>query len=89
MIRRSQLIAEIKSKLTGYTHNESAAMSAAIKILADIERYLEPRVRPLTDEEVEDHVLVKQVHDSRKDEVRNYVRNLDYEWKREYLPEDK
>lgn len=85
MIRRSQLIAEIKSKLTGYTDSESAA----IKILADIERYLEPRVRPLTDEEVEDHVLVKQVHDSRKDEVRNYVRNLDYEWKREYLPEGK
>jgi hypothetical protein len=30
---------------------------------------------------------VKQVHHSRKDEVRNYVKNLDYEMKREWVPE--
>lgn len=60
----------------------------AKEVLAFLEKYMEPRIRPLTDKEVDDHVLVKQVHHSRKDEVRNYVRNLDYEWKREYLPED-
>jgi hypothetical protein len=62
---------------------------SAKEVLALIELYMEPKVRPLTEDEVEDHVLVKQVHHSRKDEVRNYVRGLDYEWKREYLPEDK
>lgn len=61
---------------------------SAKEVLALIENYLEPRTRPLTDNEVEDHVLVKQVHHSKKDEVRTYVKNLDYEWKREYLPED-
>jgi hypothetical protein len=49
---------------------------------------MEPKLRPLTNNEVEDHVLVKQVHQSRKEEVRNYVRNLDYEMKREWIPED-
>ena len=60
----------------------------AKEVLAFLEKYMEPRIRPLTDKEVDDHILVKQVHHSRKDEVRNYVRNLDYEWKREYLPEE-
>jgi hypothetical protein len=78
-IKRSDLI----KKLTATLHVDNA-----VEVLALIEKYMEPRIRPLTDKEVEDHVLVKQVHHSRKDEVRNYVRNLDYEWKREYLPED-
>lgn len=78
-IKRSELL----KKLTSTLHVDNAS-----EVLAIIEKYMEPRIRPLTDKEVEDHVLVKQVHHSRKDEVRNYVRNLDYEWKREYLPED-
>jgi hypothetical protein len=89
-IKRSQLLKEIEDLLpeefsaaTGVPRNESSEV-----ILSFVEKYLEPRVRPLTEAEVDDHVLVKQVHHSRKDEVRNYVRNLDYEWKKEYLPED-
>jgi hypothetical protein len=78
-IKRSDLI----KKLTATLHVDNAT-----EVLALIEKHMEPRIRPLTDKEVDDHVLVKQVHHSRKDEVRNYVRNLDYEWKREYLPED-
>lgn len=57
-------------------------------VLDLIEKYMEPRIRPLTDKEVEEHVLVKQVHHSKRDEVRVYVKNLDYEWKREYIPEE-
>ena len=78
-IKRSDLI----KKLTATLHVDNA-----VEVLALIEKHMEPRIRPLTDKEVDDHVLVKQVHHSRKDEVRNYVRNLDYEWKRDYLPED-
>jgi hypothetical protein len=62
--------------------------STAESLLKMIEIFMEPKLRPLTQNEVEEHVLVKQVHESRKDEVRNYVRNLDYEMKREFVPED-
>lgn len=81
MIKRSELLKEIDDVIT--------KQGDASTVLSLVERYLEPRVRPLTEDEVEDHVLVKQVHHSRKDEVRNYVRGLEYEWKKEYLPEDK
>jgi hypothetical protein len=81
MIKRSELLKEIDDVIV--------KQGDASVVLSLVENYLEPIVRPLTDAEVEEHVLVKQVHDSRKDEVRNYVRNLEYEWKREYLPEDK
>lgn len=86
MIKRGKLLEEIEfaSKCYDCTPEQTAGY-----ILAIVEKYLEPKVRPLTEAEVEDHVLVKQVHHSRKDEVRNYVRGLEYEWKREYLPEDK
>jgi len=85
MIKRSKLLDEIEfaSKCYDCTPDQTAAY-----ILAIVEKYMDPKVRPLTEAEVEDHILVKQVHESRKPEVRNYVRNLDYEWKREYLPED-
>jgi hypothetical protein len=86
MIKRSKLLEEIATLLHD---TEGYHASGAKQVLEYVEQYLEPIVRPLTDAEVEEHVLVKQVHDSRKDEVRNYVRNLEYEWKREYLPEDK
>jgi len=79
-IKRSQLLAEMQ-QLIGHEGNAS-------EVLALVEKHMEPRVRPLTEKEVDEHVLVKQVHGSRKDEVRNYVRNLEYEWKREYIPED-
>lgn len=81
MIKRTKLLFKMQ-ELIGQEGN-------AEEVLSFVEKYLEPIVRPLTEAEVEDHVLVKQVHHSRKDEVRNYVRSLDYEWKREYLPEDK
>ena len=79
-IKRSELIHKIQD-LIGHEGN-------AKEVLALVEKYMEPRIRPLTEKEIDDHVLVKQVHNSRKDEVRNYVRNLEYEWKREYIPED-
>lgn len=81
MIKRSQLLSKMQ-ELIGHEGN-------AEEVLSFVEKYMEPVVRPLTEAEVEDHVLVKQVHHSRKDEVRNYVRSLEYEWKRQYLPEDK
>jgi len=80
MIKRSQLLKEIDDIIT--------KQGDASTVLSLVENYLEPRVRPLTENEVEEHILVKQVHESRKPEVRNYVRNLEYEWKHEYLPED-
>lgn len=81
MIKRSELLKEMQDLI--------GQEGSAKEVLSFVEKYMEPKVRPLTEDEVEDHVLVKQVHHSRKDEVRNYVRGLDYEWKREYLPEDK
>ena len=89
MIKRSQLLTEINKLIPDREHNGFTTGQSADAILALVEKYMEPIVRPLTEAEVEDHVLVKQVHHSRKDEVRNYVRSLEYEWKREYLPEDK
>jgi hypothetical protein len=82
--KRSQMLRNIEHKLSINKPQEEQAKD----ILALIEMFMEPKLRPLTEKEVNDHVLVKQVHESRKDEVRNYVRNLDYEMKREFIPED-
>jgi hypothetical protein len=83
--KRSQLIQNIETKLKIVNPNLS---DKAEDILKMIELFMEPNLRPLTEKEVDEHELVKQVHDSRKDEVRNYVRNLDYEMKREFVPEE-
>lgn len=82
--KRSQMLKNLESMLNG----DSPKSVKAEEILKMIEMFMEPKLRPLTEKEVDDHVLVKQVHHSRKDEVRNYVRNLDYEMKREFIPED-
>ncbi len=82
--KRSQMLRNIEHKLSINKPQEEQAKD----ILALVEMFMEPKLRPLTEKEVNDHVLVKQVHESRKDEVRNYVRNLDYEMKREFIPED-
>lgn len=82
--KRSQMLRNIEHKLTVNKPIDEQAKD----ILALVEMFMEPKLRPLTEKEVDDHVLVKQVHHSRKDEVRNYVRNLDYEMKREFIPED-
>lgn len=82
--KRSQVLKNIESMLNG----DSPKSAKAEEILKMIEMFMEPKLRPLTNQEVDDHVLVKQVHHSRKDEVRNYVRNLDYEMKREFVPEE-
>lgn len=81
--KRSQMIKNIESML----NSDSTKSVKAEDILKVVEMFMEPKLRPLSNQEVEDHVLVKQVHDSRKDEVRNYVKNLDYEMKREWIPE--
>lgn len=81
--KRSQMITNIESIL----NNDSSRSVKAEELLKLVEMFMEPKLRPLTNQEVEDHVLVKQVHHSRKDEVRNYVKNLDYEMKREWIPE--
>lgn len=83
--KRSQMVKNIEDKLRNSGQN---TQQTAEKILEVIEMFMEPKLRPLTEKEIDDHVLVKQVHHSRKDEVRNYVRNLDYEMKREFVPED-
>ncbi len=84
--KRSQILKNLQStlKANGFDIPESTAES----ILKMVEIFMEPKLRPLTEKEIDDHVLVKQVHHSRKDEIRNYVRNLDYEMKREFIPED-
>jgi len=84
--KRSQMIKNIEDKLKNSGPNN---YQTAEKILELVEMFMEPKLRPLTEKEIDDHILVKQVHHSRKDEVRNYVRNLDYEMKREFVPEDK
>lgn len=81
--KRSHMITNIESIL----NNDSSRSVKAEELLKLVEMFMEPKLRPLTNQEVEDHVLVKQVHHSRKDEVRNYVKNLDYEMKREWIPE--
>lgn len=82
--KRSQMLRNIEHKLSVSKPQEEQAKD----ILALVEMFMEPKLRPLTEKEIEEHVLVKQVHESRKEEVRNYVRNLDYEMKREFIPED-
>lgn len=84
--KRTQILKNVQStlKANGFEIPESTAES----LLRMIEIFMEPKLRPLTEKEIDDHVLVKQVHHSKKDEVRNYVRNLDYEMKREFIPED-
>jgi hypothetical protein len=82
--KRSHMVQNIKVKLNSAKPQEEVAED----ILQMVELFMEPKVRPLTEREVNEHVLVKQVHESRKEEVRNYVRNLDYEMKREFIPED-
>lgn len=84
--KRSQMLENIKSKLRLVSSVEQGKI--AEEILQMVEMFMEPKLRPLTELEVNEHVLVKQVHHSRKEEVRNYVRNLDYEMKREFVPED-
>lgn len=86
--KRSQMLQNIEQKLAHYSSVRKSVKDQAEDMLAMIELFMEPKVRPLTEKEVDDHVLVKQVHHSRKDEVRDYVRNLDYEMKREFVPED-
>ena len=87
--KRSQLIKNIESALKkGEPYSLVLIEQTAKDILQMVELFMEPKLRPLTEKEIDDHVLVKQVHHSRKDEVRNYVRNLDYEMKREFVPED-
>ena len=82
--KRSQMLLNIEAKLNiGKPQAEQAE-----EILKLVEMFMEPKLRPLTNKEVDEHILVKQVHESRKDEVRDYVRNLDYEMKREFIPED-
>jgi hypothetical protein len=82
--KRSQLLKNIENKLS----ISKTQVEQAKEILELIELFMEPKLRPLTNKEVDEHVLVKQVHHSRKDEVREYVKNLDYEMKREFVPED-
>ena len=86
--KRSQMIKNIESVLKkGEPYSNVLIEQTAKDILQMVEIFMEPKLRPLSNQEVEDHVLVKQVHESRKDEVRNYVKNLDYEMKREWIPE--
>lgn len=82
--KRSQMVQNIQVKLNSTKPQEELAED----ILQMVELFMEPKVRPLTEREVNEHILVTQVHESRKEEVRNYVRNLDYEMKREFIPED-
>jgi hypothetical protein len=82
--KRSHMLKNIEVKLNSTKPQEEIAKD----ILQMVELFMEPKVRPLTEREVNEHTLVKQVHESRKEEVRNYVRNLDYEMKREFIPED-
>lgn len=82
--KRSQMLKNIESLLSGSKPQELTAK----EILTMVEMFMEPKLRPLTEKEIDEHVLVKQVHHSRKEEVRNYVRNLDYEMKREFVPEE-
>lgn len=71
-------------KANGFEITESSAES----VLKMIEIFMEPKVRPLTEKEIDNHILVQQVSRAKRDEVRDYVRNLEYEHKREFVPED-
>jgi hypothetical protein len=85
MIKRSDLIDVIKDLITDANGFPQYCDSSVI--LETIEKYLEPKKRSPTLAEVEEHPLVKQAHETRKDDIRLYVANLDYEKKRAYLPE--
>ena len=90
-VKRSQMIKNIESKLVALgvlEENKSHNEIVAVHLLELVEMFMEPKLRPLTSKEVDEHILVQQVHSSRKEEVREYVRGLDYEMKREYIPED-
>jgi len=84
--KRSQILLNIQStlKANGFEITESSAES----VLKMIEIFMEPKVRPLTEKEIDNHILVQQVSRAKRDEVRDYVRNLEYEHKREFVPED-
>lgn len=85
VMKRSKLVADIQFKLD-YMFDGTDEMGDTI--LTFIEQYMEPKLRPLTNTEIDNHELVKAVHDSRKDEVRQYVAELLYERKRTWEPED-
>jgi len=87
MIKRSELIKQIKNILAELDESY-ANRSIADDILQVVEKHMEPKLRSLTDKEIEDHPLVKQVHGSRKPEVKLYVSELPYEKKRSWEPED-
>lgn len=82
--KRSQVIKNIESVL----NNDSLSSVKAVEILKIVELFMEPKLRPLTEKEVDNHVLVQQVSRAKKEEVKDYVRNLEYEHKREFVPED-
>jgi hypothetical protein len=89
--KRSQILKNIENKLVSFGVIEANKKQNEVitsGLLELLELFMEPKLRPLTEKEVDNHVLVKQVHHSRKEEVRNFVRNLDYEHKREFIPED-
>jgi hypothetical protein len=87
MIKQKDFINKLSMVIDDLNLKRADSEAVSYSILSFIEKYMELKPRPLTPEEVEEHPLVKQVHESKKEEVRNYVRNLDYEWKREWLPE--
>ena len=82
--KRSQMLRNIEHKLTVNKPIEEQAKD----ILQMVEMFMEPKLRPLTEKEIDNHILVQQVSKAKKDEVRDYVRNLEYEHKREFVPED-
>jgi hypothetical protein len=84
--KRSQIIKNIKSTLqaNGFEVNDQAAEN----VLKMVEIFMEPKLRPLSSNEVDNHVLVKQAPKDLRDEIKDYVRSLDYEHKREFVPED-
>lgn len=84
-VKRSQMLKNIEEKIRSCGPNNS---QTAEKILELVEMFMEPKLRPLTNKEIDDHVLVKQASKELKDEVKDYVRNLEYEHKREFVPED-
>lgn len=83
-MKRSELIAEFERIMYEYFTEDTAS----VEIMCLVEKYMTPNARPLTAKEIDEHPLVKQVHGSKKDEVRNYVANLDYEWKKTWEPEE-
>jgi hypothetical protein len=84
--KKSQMIKNIKSTLeaNGVEVNDQAAEN----VLKMVEIFMEPKLRPLSSKEVDDHILVKQAPKDMRDEIKDYVRSLDYEHKREFVPED-